>query len=76
MKKLFENISATDIRNIIAILYVVLAIGYIYVLIWKPVPAENKDLINILGGTVIGGVGLILAYFFGASKSDDKKPNQ
>ncbi|MBL0144926.1 MAG: hypothetical protein IPP48_03365 [Chitinophagaceae bacterium] len=71
MKKWFENISKTDIRNTIAVIYVVMVLLYIYVLAFKPVPAENKDLINVLGGVVIGGVGLILAYYFGNSKSNN-----
>lgn len=69
MKKFWEKVTASDIRNIIAVLYILLVLLYVYVLAWKPVPAINKDLINVLGGTVIGGSGLILAFYFGASKN-------
>lgn len=70
MKRFWENITSGDIRSIIALTYITVVLGYIYVLAFKPVPAINKDLINVLGGTVIGGSSLILAFYFGASKRD------
>lgn len=76
MKKFFDYFGKAEIRNIIAVLYVTLVLGYIYVLAFKPVPSENKDLVNVLGGVVIGGVGVILSFFFGSSKSEaDNKGN-
>lgn len=78
MKRFWEKLQTSDIRNIIAVLYIVMVLAYVYVLAWKPVPEINKDLINVLGGTVIGGSGLILAFYFGASKSstDKSKSNE
>lgn len=70
MKRFFDNLGKTEIRNIIAIVYVVLVLAFIYVLAFKPVPIENKDLINVLGGVVIGGVSIILSFFFGSSKNE------
>lgn len=68
MKKLWLNLSSTDIRNIIAVIYVSMVLVYIYVLVFKPVPPENKDLVNVIGGNVIGGMGIVLGYYFGSSK--------
>ena len=73
MKKFIESIGRSEIRNIIAITYVLLVLLFIYVLAFKPVPLENKDLINVLGGVVIGGVGIILSFFFGSSKNESDK---
>ena len=70
MKKFFENINKTDIRNIIAVLYTVLVLVFIYVLAFKAVPAENKDLVNVLGGGVFSGIGVILGFYFGSSKEN------
>jgi len=77
MKQFFQNIGKAEIRNIIAIVYVVMVLGFIYLIAVKAVPVENKDLVNVLGGVVIGGVGVILSYFFGSSKNetDNKKEN-
>lgn len=75
MKKFWEKMTVADIRNILAILYIVLVLGFLYVLAFHPVPAGNSNLVNILGGHVIAGSGIILGFFFGSSKrdSDDKK---
>lgn len=73
MTQIFRKLGTTDIRNILAVLYVTMVLVYIYVLVFKPVPAENKDLVNIIGGNVIGGLGIILGYYFGASKKDTPK---
>lgn len=70
MKQFFQKLSDKDIRNVIAVIYIILCLAYIYVLAFVPVPPANKDLVNVLGGSVIGGLGLILAYFFGSSKKD------
>lgn len=73
MKRFFENINKTDIRNIIAVLYTLLVLIFIYVLAFKAVPDQNKDLVNVLGGGVFSGVGVILGFYFGSSKSDGEK---
>ena len=70
MKKFFENINKTDVRNIIALLYTLLVVIFIYILAFKAVPDQNKDLVNVLGGGVFSGVGVILGNYFGSSKSD------
>lgn len=72
MKKLWLNLSSTDIRNILAVMYVSMVLCYIYVLVFKPVPPENKDLVNVIGGNVIGGLGIVLGYYFGSSKASVK----
>lgn len=70
MTDLLKKIGQADIRNILAVLYVLLVLGYIYVLAFHPVPSENKDLVNIIGGHIIGGMGVVLAFYFGASKKE------
>jgi hypothetical protein len=73
MTAFFKKLGTTDIRNILAVLYVTMVLTYIYVLVFKSVPIENKDLVNIIGGNVIGGLGVVLGYYFGASKKDTPK---
>jgi len=70
MKQVIWKMGRAEIRNIIAVLYVTLVLLFIYVLVFHAVPVGNKDLINVLGGVVIGGVGTILSYFFGSSKNE------
>lgn len=78
MTEFFRKIGTADIRNVLAVLYVTMVLVYIYVLVFKPVPVENKDLVNIIGGNVIGGLGIVLSYYFGASKKEsaDKKEGE
>lgn len=70
MKRFWEKIGVAEIRNIIAIISVVGAFIMLYLLIMKPIPAENKDTLNIAVGVVLGGlIGGVNGYFFGASKN-------
>lgn len=73
MKKFWADLSKTEIRNIIAVVYVIMVLAYVYVLAFKPVPPQNKDLVNVLGGVVIGGVTIILSFYFGSSKNESDK---
>lgn len=74
MKKFFDRIGTTEIRNIIAVISVIGAFIMLYLLIIKPIPAGNKDTVNIAVGVVLGGlIGGVNGYFFGASKNGDKR---
>lgn len=74
MKKFWEKIGTTEIRNILAVISVVGAFILLYLMIVKPIPTGNKDTINIAIGFVFGGlIGGVSGFFFGASKTE--KPN-
>jgi hypothetical protein len=70
MKEFLDKLSKYDIRSIVAVIYMLLCLSYIYVLAFVKVPPDNKDLVNVLGGSVFGGLAIILSYYFGASKKD------
>jgi hypothetical protein len=76
MTEFLKKISKSDIRNILAILSVVGFFIVIILLILKPVPVDNKDVVNViigfLGAGLIGGVA---GYYFGASKGEST-PNK
>ena len=46
-----------------------LLIGLLYV----GVPAENKDLLNLVVGALIGSFASIVGYFYGSSKGSAEK---
>ena len=72
-----QRITKQDIRNIIAIISVVGAFIMLYLMIIKPIPAENKDTVNIAVGVVLGGlIGGVNGYYFGAAKGDSKKESE
>ena len=75
MKKFFEKIGTTEIRNTIAVISVVGAFIMLYLMIIKPIPAQNKEIVLLSVGVVLGGlIGGVNGYFFGASKKDVDKP--
>ena len=68
-----SKISKSDIRNIIAVMTVVGAFLTLYLIVIKPIPAENKDTVNLALGFVLGGlVGGVNGFYFGASKGEAK----
>lgn len=77
MKKFFENIGKTEIRNMLAVIITVGCFILLYLLQVKEVPAQNQQVLNIAIGFVFGG-GLagVVGYYFGSSKneSDNNKP--
>ena len=42
-------------------------------LVYSQVPAENKDLLNLVVGALIGSFATVVGYFFGSSSSSAKK---
>ena len=69
MKRFFE---LTRIRDIIAVMIIILSFAAIFVILRFPIPVENKDLVNVAFGFVLGsGVSGVIGYYFGSSKSTD-----
>ena len=60
-------------KAIIAITTIFFSFAILTLLILYPVPKENKDVINIVIGMVIGtGFGGVITYFFGSSDDTSK----
>lgn len=71
MKKFWDKIGTTEIRNILAVISVVGAFIVLCMIIMKPIPEGNKDTVNLALGIILGGlVGGIAGYYFGASKDN------
>lgn len=65
-------------RSLIAFFIVILSFGFLFALIYKNVPPDNKDILQISAGLVLGVLATVTAYYFGSSKdkSDQDKANQ
>ena len=73
MKKFFDGINKTDIRNILAIITTLGCFILLYLLQVKAVPIENKDVLNIAVGFVFGGaLSGVMGFYFGSSKQDNE----
>lgn len=70
MKKIFSRLGKTEITNLLGVIIVIGCFLLLYLLQIKPIPAENKDVLNIAIGFVFGGaLAGVVGYFFGASKT-------
>ena len=71
MKQFFEKLGTAEIRNILAVIIVIGSFAALGLMIFKPIPAANKDTVNLTVGFILGGVlGSVGGYYFGASKKD------
>lgn len=74
------------VRGIIALIIVVASFGFLYLLAYRSVPAQNRDILNLAAGSVLVVLSTVVAYYFGNSKdksdaeqaarTDDSKPQQ
>jgi len=67
MIKFFETF-VKNIRSIIAISVILLGFTFLFFLLYKPMPPENKDAVMLSSGIVLGVVVSVAAYYFGSSK--------
>ena len=71
MKKIWFKVSSTEIRNLLAIIITLGCFSLLLLLIVKPVPSDNKDILNIAIGFIFGtGFAGVISFFYGASKAD------
>jgi heme O synthase-like polyprenyltransferase len=45
----------------------------LYLLVYQQIPVENKDILNIVVGALIGSFTTVVGYFYGSSKSSADK---
>ena len=48
-------------------------VGFLLVLMFRPVPPENKDALMMALGAVLAAFGSVVGYFFGSSKGSAEK---
>lgn len=74
MTEFLKKITKSDIRNVLAVIIVLGCFVLMYLMIIKPVPIENKDMLNIVSGFVFGGaLAGVVGYYFGSSKAEGDK---
>jgi hypothetical protein len=75
MKKFIQNMKEADIRNVIALIVVISGFVVQMMIMIKPIPKENHDLVITSVAYTLGGFTICLGYYFGASKAP-KKPEE
>lgn len=61
-----------NIKIIISISVLIFAMFLLVSLFFFDIPTENKDLVNILLGSVVGWVSAIVSFYFGSNEKKDK----
>ena len=54
----------------------IIVIGFfllLYLLIYQNIPVNNKDILNIVIGALIGSFTTVVGYFYGSSKGSSDK---
>lgn len=65
-----KKIMSADIRNILSVLTSIGSFILLYLLIIKPIPEENHDIVIAAVGYLLGAAnGMVYGYYFGASKA-------
>lgn len=73
MNELFGKITSKDIRNIIAVMFVVGCFVMIYLFMIRDIPGANRDLLMVVAGAIVSNLKDITGYFFGSSKNEADK---
>jgi hypothetical protein len=73
MPEWLKRLTKTDIRNSLALIIVLGCFALMYIMQIKPIPAENKDIVNIVAGFMFGGaLAGVIGFYFGSTKTDKK----
>lgn len=71
MRRIFENITKTDIRNIISVVIVLGCFSLLGIMLLKSIPTDNKDIVLTAIGFVFGsGMSGVVGYYYGTSKNE------
>lgn len=71
MSEFWKKVTSGDIRNILAVMVTLGCFVLLYIMQIKPIPSENKDIINIAVGFVFGGaLAGVIGFYFGGNKID------
>ena len=68
MDKIFNNI-----RSIIALVVVLCAFAFLFLLVTKTMPEGNKDILQLSAGLVLAALSGVIGYYFGSSKNESDK---
>lgn len=73
MTEFLHKISSKDIRNIIAVMFVIGCFVMIYLFMIHDIPGANRDLLMVVAGAIVSNLKDITGYFFGSSKNEADK---
>lgn len=76
MPEWLRRLTKTDIRNSLAIFIVWGTYILLYIMLVKPIPPGNKDVLNTIVGFIFGGaLAGVVGFYFGSSKTNARNDN-
>lgn len=73
----FERVSKSDVRTVLAFITLFGCLTLVGVMQVHPIPAQNKDMLNIALGFLFGScLSPVFQFFFGSSKKEADKNNK
>lgn len=77
MKQWWQTFQKNDIRNVLAIIVMLGCFAIVVLLLFIPIPANNKDIVNSSLGYFLGGaLGAVVGYYYAANKTNNNNTNQ
>lgn len=75
MDTMTKYFSKANIKNTIAVISVVLSFSFLIILLFHPVPEGNRDLVNVLGGVILGvAINSVFGWLYTDNKKDKITP--
>jgi hypothetical protein len=62
-----------DTQGFLAIAILALVGAVVVMLLKEPIAGENKDILNVMIGVLLGSLKDVYSFFFGSSKGSEKK---
>lgn len=66
-------VNSDKARSLITLLILIFVLCYLVSMFFISIPVENKDLVNITLGTILGRLDSILSYYFGKPTHSKEK---
>ena len=71
---MWEKLNKVSVQVIVAVISIIASYGLLYFLIFKAVPPENKDLVNVMIGVVCGStVSAIMGWLYTTNKHQTRQ---
>jgi hypothetical protein len=70
MTEMMKRLSKQDIRNTMAMIWVILSFYFLFTLLRMTIPTDNKDILMVISGVIVGKLTDIMGYYFTQSKSE------
>ena len=73
---MWDKLNKVSVQVTVAVLSVAASYGLLYLIAFKEIPQNNRDLFNVLVGAVVGSsLSAVVGWLYTQSKHNTKPPN-